>query len=353
MKHLSSILFTAGLLAVSCTNTDKKVSIPEYSEQNLAAATSEITLQNLLDKSYEVELIRIKDADDKPVLMPDVVDVEMTDKHLFLLTSDSRILKCNRDGVLEGNIGAKGNGPGEYLYVNDIFIAPDKDAIYLNDIMKGRIMYGLDGNYKGTCELNAAGQIVTAISDGSHTIESRQVIMGNETEKLCIRDTEGNKIAGFANHLLFDFSPKAQVTAYQEYKALFNTGGEIIFHQMSTDTVFTVLPDVPALEPRCCFRLQHGVSKKDLSSFTDVMQKISLVYDYAEDVTFRYVTLIEPGWKKHLYLIDKQDGTVHKSAIMIPETETAFYPKWQSGNKLMDYCISTKDEPFFIVLEKK
>ena len=111
-----------------------------------------------------------------------------------------------------------------------------------------------------------------------------------------LMDTDGNITGHFPNHLLFNYTPKATVTAYQEYKALFRNGaGEIIYHQMSTDTVFTVRADVPALEPRCCFVFQNGTAQSDLSSFADISQKVSLVYDYAEDASFRYVTLIERG----------------------------------------------------------
>ena len=66
-----------------------------------------------------------------------------------------------------------------------------------------------------------------------------------------------------------------------------------------------------------------------------------------------YVTLIEPGWTKHLYLIDKGDNTVYRSVINVPGTDTAFYPKWQSGNKLMDYCLSEGEVPYLVVLEKE
>lgn len=352
MKQFSTLLL-ASLFIASCANTGNKVSVPRYSEKELTSASSEITQPDLMERGYRMDTIRLRNADGaEKLLISDVSDVELANNCIFLLTTDSKVLKFNSDGIFEGYVGAKGNGPGEYIYVNDIYLAPGGNEICLNEI-KGTIIYGLDRTYKETKRGKTPGQMTTSISDGQHVLESIQVVMGNEADRLLIRDSSGSITAHFPNHLLFNFSPKATVTAYQEYKALFrNETGEIIYHQMSTDTVFTVHSDAALLEPRCCFSLQNGAAQKDLSSFADISQKISMVYDYAEDASFRYVTLIEPGWTKHLYLIDKNDNTIYRSAVNLPGTETAFYPKWQSGNKLMDYFLSEEDIPYLVILEK-
>lgn len=93
------------------------------------------------------------------LLISDVVDVELADGCIFLLTADSKIMRLNPDGVFEGYVGIKGNGPGEYIYVNDIYLAPGGDGICLNDVMKGTITYGLDGTYKGTRERERSSTI--------------------------------------------------------------------------------------------------------------------------------------------------------------------------------------------------
>lgn len=311
-------------------------------------------MQDLVERGYRMDTVRLRNADGaERLLISDVVDMELADGCIFLLTADSKIMRLSSDGVFCGYVGTKGNGPGEYIYVNDIYLTPGGDGICLNDVMKGTITYGLDGTYKGTRKRETPGQIVTSISDGQYVLESVQVVMGNEADRLRVMDTNGNVTSRFPNHLLFNYTPKATVTAYQEYKALFRNGaGEIIYHQMSTDTVFTVRADVPALEPRCCFVFQNEAAQSDLSSFANISQKVSMVYDYAEDASFRYATLIEPGWTKRLYLIDKNDNTAYRSAVNVPGTETAFYPKWQSGDKLMDYCLSEEEVPYLIILEK-
>ena len=238
-----------------------------------------------------------------PLLISDVADVEFTDDRIFVLTTDSKIMRFS-----------------------------------------SAVMYA--------CE--TPGMMITSIQDGQYVIESVQVMLGNEADRLIVRDTSGSITGHFPNHMRFNYTPKATVTAYQEYKALFRNGtGEIVFHQMSTDTVFTVRPDVPSLEPRCCFVLTNGIARKDLSSFADISKEISLVYDYAEDAVFRYVSLIEPGWIKQLYLIDKKDNTIYRSDIHFPGMETAFYPKWQSGDKLIDYSLSEEEVPYLIILEKE
>lgn len=353
MRHLPFLL-CLGFLTVSCAGSGDKALLPRYSENDLASTSAEISLQDLVERGYRMDTVRLRNPDGaERLLISDVTDVELADGCMFLLTADSKIMRFSPDGVLEGSVGIKGNGPGEYIYVNDIFLAPGGEYICLNDVMKGTITYGLDGTYKGTQARETPGQIVTSISDGQYILESVQTVVGNEADRLRVRDSGGSVTGHFPNHLLFNYTPKATVTAYQDYKSLFRNGaGEIVYHQMSTDTIFTVRPDVPALEPRCCFVLQNGARQSDLSSFADISRKVSLVYDYAEDASFRYVTLIEPGWTKHLYLIDKGDNTVYRSVINVPGTETAFYPKWQSGDRLMDYWLSEGEVPYLVVLEK-
>ena len=354
MKQISTLLLVS-FIVVSCASTDNKVSVPRYSENDLTSASSEITLQDLMEKGYQMNLIRLRNADEvEQLLISDVTDVELADDCMFLLTADSKVMRFSMDGIFKGYVGVKGNGPGEYIYVNDIYIAPGGKSICLNDVMKGTISYGLDGTYERTQEREIPGQIVFSIQDGRYVIESVQVLMGNEVDRLRIVDADNSVIARFPNHLLYNYTPKSTVTAYQEYKALFRNGaGEIVYHQMSTDTVFTVRTELPALEPRCCFALRNGVEQSDLSSFADISQEVSMVYDYAEDDSFRYVTLIEPGWIQHLYLIDKGNNSVYKSEVNVPGSETAFYPKWQSGDKLIDYFLSEKEVPYLIILEKK
>lgn len=353
MKRISVLVFV-GLFSVSCIRTGDTVSVPQYSENAITSTSSTITMQDLVERGYRMSTVRLRTADEvERLLISDVTDVELADSCMFLLTADSKVMKFSLDGLFEGYVGTKGNGPGEYIYVNDIFLAPSGNGICLNDVIKGIITYGLDRTYEGTLERDTPGQIIYSISDNQCIIESVQAVMGNEADRLRIKDAGGSVIAHFSNYLQFNYTPKATVTAYQEYKALFRNGaGEIVYHQMSTDTVFTVRPELQALEPRCCFVLRNGVAQIDLSSFADISQEVSLVYDYAEDSSFRYVTLIEPGWTKRLYLIDKSNNFIYRSEVGVPGSETSFYPKWQSRNKLMDYFLSENEVPYLIMLEK-
>ena len=68
---------------------------------------------------------------------------------------------------------------------------------------------------------------------------------------------------------------------------------------------------------------------------------------------FRYVTLMEPGQQKQLYLIDKTDGTIYRSALTFPGSEEAFYPKWQYGDQLIDYCLTDDEEPCLTILRHR
>lgn len=221
-KHL--ILLPAALIfAASCSGTSGD--IPTYTESEFASASAEISMADLGERGYEVERILLTGAEESGrLLISDAVDVVLTEDNIFMLTADMKVLRLSRDGRLEGYVGVKGNGPGEYLYVNDIYLAPDGNGICINDIMKGVLTYGLDGTYIGTREPETQAQMVFTVADGPYILESVQTVLGNEADRLRIRDTSGRQTGRFANHLLFRLTPKANVTAYQEYKALFQNG---------------------------------------------------------------------------------------------------------------------------------
>ncbi len=145
-----------------------------------------------------------------PLLISDVADVEFTDDRIFVLTTDSKIMRFS-----------------------------------------SAVMYA--------CE--TPGMMITSIQDGQYVIESVQVMLGNEADRLIVRDTSGSITGHFPNHMRFNYTPKATVT------------------------------------------------------------------------------LIESGWVKHLFLIDKSDNTVYRSAVHFPGMEADFYPEWQSGDKLIDYSL--------------
>ena len=134
-KHL--ILLPAALIfAASCSGTSGD--IPTYTESEFASTSAEISMAELGERGYEVERILLTGAEESGrLLISDAVDVVLTEDNIFMLTADMKVLRLSRDGRLEGYVGVKGNGPGEYLYVNDIYLAPDGNGICINDIMKG------------------------------------------------------------------------------------------------------------------------------------------------------------------------------------------------------------------------
>ncbi len=281
-------------------------------------------------------------------LIADVIKTILDSNYIFILTSDAKVMRFSPDGVYQQRIGLQGNGPGEYNYLSDIFIDSGSKRIYLSDPMGKILEYDYDGNFLQTYKQ----------AQGMHTfyyappvlLEATQVIMGNEPFSLVARHPGGDTLALYPNHLKFKYTPKASITAYQEYKSLFKSDHEIIFHQMSTDTVFTVDISGNKLVPRCCFHFENGIKKSNIERFADIAGQVTFLYDYAEDSTYRYVTLMTPGKQKQLYLLAKNEPKIYKSGILLPDSDKPFYPKWQQGNILIDFYTKETDEKPYLVL---
>lgn len=320
----------------------------------LTYPASEITstphLITLEEWSASVKTIPLQDNGGE--LIADVIKTILDSNYIFILTSDSKVMKFTPEGQYQQRIGLQGNGPGEYNYLSDIFIDSGSKRIYLSDPMGKILEYDYDGNFLHQYE--QAQGIRTFYYAPPVLLEATQVIMGNEPFGLVARQLGGDTLALYPNHLKFKYTPKASVTAYQEYKSLFKTDHEIIFHQMSTDTVFTV--DMPGnkLLPRCCFHSENGIKKADIGRFADIAGQITFLYDYAEDSTYRYVTLMTPGSRKQLYLLAKNEPKIYKSDILLPDSDKPFYPKWQQGNTLIDfYTKGTDEKPYLALFEVK
>lgn len=349
MKTISGkllpLLFFA-LLFISCA-TPAKNTVLTYRESEIVSTPHSINREQW---GASVKTIPLQDTGGE--LIADVIKTILDSNYIFILTTDSKVMKFSPEGKYLQRIGQQGNGPGEYNYLSDIFIDPGSKRIYLSDLMGKILEYDYDGNFLQPYK--QAQGMRTFYYAPPVLLEATQVVMGNEPAGLVVRQLGGDTLALYPNYLKFKYTPKASVTAYQEYKALFKGEREVIFHQMSTDTVFTVDISGNKLIPRCCFHFENGIQKADIERFADIAGQITLLYDYAEDSRYRYVTFMTPGQQKQLYLLAKNEPEIYRSEILLPDSDKPFYPKWQQGNILIDFYTKGADEkPYLVLFEEQ
>lgn len=144
-----------------------------------------------------LEIVKLDPADEA---LTNTGYVWVTDKRIIIYSWDTGTKQYDRaTGKYLGNIGARGQGPGEYTSVFDII--PDEDAgrIYILPYSADKILaYGLDGKYAGSIPLNheiPKGTVKFDHANGLITVMALNFEGVTEPTPVWVQDTLGNIIS--------------------------------------------------------------------------------------------------------------------------------------------------------------
>ena len=341
MKNKTLIIVIL-LFAVGCSTSSDNIS-------NIFNARDIIETKNVIsnddiDMEYSVIPLEFNDQ----TMMSGVFKIIPIDDYIFVLTTESKIMQFTNKGKFVRSISKMGRGPSEYLYVNDIFVNPKKDRIYLND-MGGKILeYDFSGNATNSYSRNRGMKTMIMGSDNV-VYESIHPLIGNEPHRLLVKNLEGKTLDSVINNLKFEFKQKSGFGAYAEHKSLFELNGDIVFHQHTTDTVFTYKDGKSTV--RYVFDFDRVLDSEIYGNFRSNKDNLNLLYDYTEDEDFIYPTLIETGWNITPYMIRKKDNSVYKLDLYFDATKsTKFTPKWVYGDLLVDYIDGGENSNISVVI---
>lgn len=326
------------VLILGINSCKKESSYKTYNLSEIAGKAKVITEKEL---DAVIEYTQLETTPQS--LIADIMDLVVTDKYYFILSSAQQVLQFSRGGKFIRQISMMGNGPGEHRQILNIFVNEKRERIFLAEIF-GRIMeYDFDGVFMG--EHKKGESMSRYIFDQDDNLyESIQVIMGNEPVRLRVMKMDGDTLKNFENHLKYAFTQSAAAASYADYKSMFELEGKIVYHQISTDTVFTYNKSSMSLRPRYCFNNPGGPKPDDFTNFMERVKDLTLIYDVAEDKNYIYATIVSPGWKKDLYMIDKDRGGYYLLNFCLSSDPVRhFIPKWQYGINLIDYVYRQND----------
>lgn len=95
-----------------------------------------------------------------------IKDISFEDSMIVILDKyANNVIKFSRDGRYIGQIGSKGNGPGEYISADAL--CTDKSHVYIYDRMQRSVIrYNHNGNYVGKDSIGAAEDFAKIDIDG-------------------------------------------------------------------------------------------------------------------------------------------------------------------------------------------
>ena len=149
VKHIFILSMLASVLLYSCSSKEKEV--PLDSEELLSFDVSTLDDReydvNLSELMESVEIIQLDNSTEEA--FGRIVDVAISKNYIATINVGNCVkLYKRKNGRFLGNIGNRGQGPGEYLSVSEIKIDEDENRIYIWAGMRDHIYsYDLNGTF--------------------------------------------------------------------------------------------------------------------------------------------------------------------------------------------------------------
>ena len=104
---------------------------------------NELSLSTLIDS---LEYVPLQTPDDLPVDI--LLMVRMTNDNIYVLDRQQRLFRFDRQGHFLNLIGARGEGPTEYISAVDFEVDETKEAVYIFDIYRKKVKaYRMSGAF--------------------------------------------------------------------------------------------------------------------------------------------------------------------------------------------------------------
>ena len=144
MKKYISIIVVFTLVISACSSSQKRVGSVDNIVDINVSNSEELDFRKYFDAVRYVALETTKD-----VLIGEVTKIYLTNDHIIIFDQKSMdIFLFGIDGKFIRKIGKKGEGPDEYIFLNDIQFDKERMLVFAHERFRNSIYtYDLYGNY--------------------------------------------------------------------------------------------------------------------------------------------------------------------------------------------------------------
>ena len=201
----------------------------------------EVKLSDIADS---VEYIRLETTDDCLVKGFKLTNIIKTTKY-YIIPEAQKVFQFTLDGKFVRNIGRRGQGPGEFLYVTHIDANEKSNliSIYCSSSQKmnfynletGKFIYSVRSPYQGTS--------ITSMYNDSTFISHVRNINGQKEIKLYFSDRKGKMLKSFNRPEKF-ICPiaGASISGYSD-NYIYRYENEVCYKEYENDTVYVATPN--------------------------------------------------------------------------------------------------------------
>lgn len=211
----------------SCPAFGQGSGVDAFKSYDLNKAHRKIKLTDLIQ---EVEFIRLEETPES--LLGNVQDAHVVGDKLVFVGDNLKgdIFVYTDQGKLVNRINKKGNGPGQYLWLADLWMEGDLIAIY-DRFQKAIKRYSLNGDFVSEHKFDYAASHVIRQGNGYLLYMNYEVIDDESRHNILRLDQEMNVES---RHFPFEGNEKGLMTSYPSF---FNYQQSIIFSQPGSNTI--------------------------------------------------------------------------------------------------------------------
>lgn len=271
---------------------------------------------NLSDVASEISFVKLPN---EPSLRDFFVyDIQCCEQYIFLMGA-KYIYQYDRKGNFVRQVGAVGQGPGEYtLLTAPMLIDHKKHLLYANDLHTHRLLvYDFDGNFKKKINQGQGISCLTILDSTLLAVRTNSLnrFLPHSGEKLILQDYKGRMVKSF-NSYLYPIS-KDEVESYgPDINPLWCNHGDFYTLEYGNDTIYRVTKDtlIPSLLLTGKLALERNeLFKKDKKNKVYIagplMKPNSYVFESNRFLLFRMNSKSE----SYYVICDKKTGQISRT----------------------------------------
>ena len=180
----------------------------------------------------------------------------------------------DRNGRFIRKIAQRGQGPGEYNFINDMAIDETHETVYVLSMSK-LFKYNLEGKFLGVIDLSEVSGLPNLLAQKIAVSPSGQILvnlgnrMGDLRYRCLLLDDKGNLVNMLKNNLTHTFDPN--VPLYMAPEGTYYIYNDRIHIKNICDTLFVVEND--SFQPKYVFKT-GGKNQSNHITHTEYVEKI-------------------------------------------------------------------------------
>lgn len=270
MKKLYPILLCAALCTCGGGNTKQQASATDektVEEKQANQYPIHIPFEEGMETEREVKLsdiadsvtyIRLETTDEGLIGYPKPQLIRRTSKY-YILAEAQNILQFTHDGKFVRTIGRRGQGPGEYNYINQVDVNENVGKVYVLSTGKRLNIYDLEtGKYLQSANIPYNEPMDIMMLNDSTIISYMDNGGGQQQEIIYISTLNGQVLHQFPRHELFEVKGGAYAYGSPNDIFLLRYDNQVLLKEYENDTVYTVSPN--GLQKRYIFNTgKYGI----------------------------------------------------------------------------------------------